>query len=282
MLAWAIGWQEVAVLVVVLGVFLLLPAWVFGGGALLLVGGRFLARSPKAKYGFCVGANVVSVLAGAAVSGAIVGVAVAVFGLASPATWAATAVALLAGLAVTWWVIRALLAVPFAKAVLAWLPTAWQVLLSPAVVLAIATPSATKAVGITDQSACARQLSKIGQAVATCVASRATMGGRREPITLADALKQLPPDFPRRCPAAKRQDRLAGRKQDYFVYASAWSNEKRQVIGCDLRGNHGDGTRTVLYADGCVHKRSEADFQAELAQPTNADFAKALRQAEGP
>jgi len=280
MLAWAIGWQELAILVVVLG-GILLPAWIFGGGALLFVGGRFLAKAPRATYWRSVAANAVSVLAGAVVAGAVVGVAVAVSGLGSTATWVATALALVAGLAVTWWVIRAMLAVPFAKAVLAWLPTAWQLILSPAVVLAIATPPLTKAAGIVDDTACAVRLRRIGQAVMTCAARRRFTGGRG-PVTLADALRQLPPDFPRRCPVAEENDQPAGRKEDYFVHAPEGFANRPQVIGCDLRGNHPDGTRNVLYSDGGVHKRSEADFQAELAQPANAEFAKALREIEGP
>jgi hypothetical protein len=37
----------------------------------------------------------------------------------------------------------------------------------------------------------------------------------------------------------------------------------------------------VLFLDGHVQTMGEPQFQAALAQPVNAEFAKALKEAEG-
>ena len=37
----------------------------------------------------------------------------------------------------------------------------------------------------------------------------------------------------------------------------------------------------VLYADMSVRQLSEKEFQGELGKPVNAEFAKAMREAEG-
>ena len=53
------------------------------------------------------------------------------------------------------------------------------------------------------------------------------------------------------------------------------------IIACDRTPIH-QGKRCVLYLDGHTQALEESDFQAELAQPHNAEFAKALQASEGP
>jgi len=99
----------------------LLGLLAFGGGALLWVGGRFLARAPKATYWRSVGANLLAILAGALVVGVFT-VAAGVLGGPSGAQ-AGLLLGSLAWLFATWWVIKAMFGTTLAKAALAWLPT---------------------------------------------------------------------------------------------------------------------------------------------------------------
>ena len=82
-----------------------------------------------------------------------------------------------------------------------------------------------------------------------------------------------------KCPSAK-----AGRDYDYFymppVRGKTFDGET--LIACDYKDNHPGNVRIVLYAGFHVAKRTEAEFQTELAHPRNAEFAAALRAAEGP
>ena len=57
------------------------------------------------------------------------------------------------------------------------------------------------------------------------------------------------------------------------------------MVACDYIDNHLDmgasrSGRNVLTFDGAVRWMGEAEFQAQLAQPQNAAFAAALREAE--
>ena len=85
-----------------------------------------------------------------------------------------------------------------------------------------------------------------------------------------------------KCPAAR-----SGRSCDYFYFPPASSLEDvprwaSAITACDLKGNHGGKGRNVLFLDSHVAWLTEADFQSALADPANAEFAKALREAEGP
>ena len=81
-----------------------------------------------------------------------------------------------------------------------------------------------------------------------------------------------------KCPSAD-----GNRKSDYFFH---FPGEEPDVgstlVACDYRGNHRDGRNVLTYQGSVRFYKGEAAFQAELAQPYNADFAKALRQVEGP
>jgi hypothetical protein len=79
-----------------------------------------------------------------------------------------------------------------------------------------------------------------------------------------------------KCPSAR-----GNRRSDYFFLLPPMDVPGTTIIACDYRGNHKDG-RWVLAYQATVQWFTEAQFQAELAKPENAAFAKALRQAEGP
>ena len=78
------------------------------------------------------------------------------------------------------------------------------------------------------------------------------------------------------CPSDK-----AGRQGDYFYLAPVKGAAETTIVACDLKGNHGGEGRNVLVSGFYVRWMKEAKFQAELANPENAAFAKALRAAEG-
>jgi len=71
----------------------------------------------------------------------------------------------------------------------------------------------------------------------------------------------------------------------YCVHFPAGEPEKidgRTLVACDLKGNHPDGMRNVLGYGGRGGYMDSRQFQAELQHPRNAEFAKALREKEGP
>ena len=87
-----------------------------------------------------------------------------------------------------------------------------------------------------------------------------------------------------KCPSAK-----SGRDCDYFYFQPAkkttdigMTNYQNTILACDFKDNHSGKGRSVLYADTRVQWLSEEQFQQELQQIYNADFAAALRKAEGP
>lgn len=83
------------------------------------------------------------------------------------------------------------------------------------------------------------------------------------------------------CPCVRDGLRPAGRTCDYFYFPPQSEDDPQTLVACDFARNHRDNSRSVLFADGYVKSLKHAEFQAELAKPVNAAFAKALRQAEG-
>ncbi len=88
---------------------------------------------------------------------------------------------------------------------------------------------------------------------------------------------------PVNCPG--RSSSRPGRPDYFYFHAPAKLQDVEDpfatIIICDLKGNHKDG-RNVAYADGHTAWLTEAEFQDELAEPENAKFAAALKEAEGP
>ncbi len=79
-----------------------------------------------------------------------------------------------------------------------------------------------------------------------------------------------------RCPAAEGRG-----YDDYFYHPPADGAPPRTLIACDFRDNHND-RRHVLDYYGRVDWMTEQSFRELLERPENADFARALRKAEGP
>lgn len=74
-----------------------------------------------------------------------------------------------------------------------------------------------------------------------------------------------------------------GRKYDYFYLPdTAGDYDPKRIVACELKGDYTEDGRNVLYADGAVKWLATPDFEAALADPVNAEFAAALKQAEGP
>jgi hypothetical protein len=87
----------------------------------------------------------------------------------------------------------------------------------------------------------------------------------------------LIPESCLKCPSAD-----SSREHDYFYFPATVSESPFRILACDYRDNHDGEVRSVLYLDNHVATLTEEQFQAELAEPYNAEFAKALRAAEGP
>jgi prepilin-type processing-associated H-X9-DG protein len=252
-------------------------AWIFGGGALLMVGGRYIVKTPKATYWRSVGTIVLAGLA----SSMIVTLASAVsFGLLGPVGIVGALAGAAAGLLVTWLIIKAMFAVSFGKAILAWLPTlALAIVALPIVgmLTAMIVPAVQQALDQTNRTKCTSNMISIGSAITFYRA----VNDDKWPADLT----ALTPEYVRSpavfvCRCVRDDTRPAGRTCDYFYLPPTSSNASQAIVACDFDGNHRDGSRNVLYADGSVRNMPAGAFQAALADPANAAFAAALRRAE--
>ena len=262
---------------------------VLAGGALLWVGGRFLAKSREATFGRCLSTHVGASVA-AIIGGLMIGIPFSIL----PGAWGALVrrIAMAAaGLLILAWLIRARLRLPWGRAMLAWLPTLAQ----PLVALLLVLPVVVPARRMQRRAECRAQLGRL----ATAIHRYASRHDGRLPPTL-DALGRRLDDggSPPRCPCA------AGRATGGYVYhgradppaerPEAGSDDPappltlshpglaRRIIACDLRCDRHGGGRNVLYGDGWARWLAERQFQAELARPCNAALATALRAAERP
>jgi len=241
---WLFWWQiPLVVIFVVVGVF--------GGGALLWVGGRFLAQVPAATFWRSVGTNLlVSVVMG---------------------------VLSLFGLPLGWLIIKGMFRTTYGKAILAWLPTLPIAFLGAGLTAAILVPTLQQANELTNRTICMSNLSGVGRAI-TLYKMR---NDRRYPPTLKVLIEAGQPSKYFRCPSARRSRREPGWRIDYFYLPPKPDTNRDRLMVCDFRENH-RGQRNVLRVGMVVDRLTEAEFQAELARPANADFAKALREIEGP
>ena len=69
-------------------------------------------------------------------------------------------------------------------------------------------------------------------------------------------------------------------QSDYFYLAPADDAPNEALIACDFEDNH-DRLRHAVRFGSSAPAFTEEQFQAELREPHNTAFAKALRQAEG-
>ena len=250
----------------------------FGGGGLLLVGRRFIARQPGATYGESVVAVVVGIVTTVPAQAFIYHIASLVMGGRTAACLVAGLLAFLAGVLIFVLTIQVICRLSFAKAFLAWLPLL-AVLVFQAGLVALVVLIFQYAQGMTDKTVCTSSLAAMSRATA---AYKAQHDGNWPPDL--QSLRTVKVDDMQTesflCPCVRGDRRPAGQTYDYFYFPPKSSAAPRTIVACDFGGNHGDGSRNVLRADGTFGPMSAEEFQAELAKPENATFAKALRQAE--
>jgi len=273
------GMAVFGVLAAAIGSLFGLVVCVFGGGALLMVGGRFIAKTPKATYWRSVGTITLVGLAASMIITLALVLSVALLG---PIGFVGALPGAAAGLLATWLVIKAMFKVSFGKAVLAWLPTlALAVIVLPIglMLTAMIVPAVQQALDQTNRTKCTSNIISIGSAITFYRA----VNDDKWPADLT----ALTPEYVRSpavyvCRCVRDGNRPAGRTYDYFYLAPTSNASPQTIIACDFDGNHRDGSRNVLFANGSVIKMTAAEFQASLADPANAAFAAALRQAEAP
>jgi len=254
----------------------------FGGGALLMVGGKYIAKSPRAGYWRSVGTVVLYSLASGAIAGVVIAVLIALSGAASGPVLIAGLLGLLiaavASLLVTWLIIKGMFRVSFGRAILAWLPTLGLAVFYAPMTLAVLVPALGSARDAANRAVCASNLSSITKSM---ILYKTDHDDHWPPDleALSRAYRQSPDLY--RCPC--RQDpRPAGRTSDYFYLSPRTRAADERIVACDYAGNHSDGSRNVLLANCGVRRMSAEEFQAALAKPENAAFAAALEKAEHP
>lgn len=246
-----------------------LGIWVFGGGTLLWVGWRFVAKAPKATYWRSIGTNVLASCAGAC-AWLLAGLAVAATGGAA----LIPLVGLAAGLPVIWLVIMAMFRISYRKAILAWLPTLGASVLAAPLLVLILMPGLGRARELARRARCMTNLSGIGKGIGIYVN---TADNDQWPPDLETLIRQGQPADMFRCPSGH-----PGRRFGYFYLQPEQESDGKTIIACDLRGNHGGEVRNYLNASMSVMPATEAEFQILLTHPRNAKFAAALRKVEGP
>lgn len=263
------AWYQIPLLV------FFLSAWIFGIGAMLFIGGRYIAKSSKATYWWSVLTNIVAAIAGTIVNGACAALGgMASSSVESPAPAIITSfMGLVAGLLVVWLVIKAMFRVSYGKAILAWLPAfGAQFLITVPLLVSLLLPSVNRARELAKQAVCKTRLKGIGTALE--LYNQAENG---YPLTITPLIEEGYASIKNfKCPS-DTQDR----EISYFYLPPVETDNGRTFVMCDLKGNHKD-LRNVLAKAGHVTYYSEEEFQTELAQPYNARFAEALKKAEGP
>jgi len=254
-------------------------ASVFGGGALLLVGRRVIAKQPGARYVESVATVILGGFIAVPAQTFVYYVASLVMGGQTVACLGAGLLAFLVGLLVFVLTIKCICRLSFAKAFLAWLPLlAVQVV--QAAVVALLVLMLQHAQLLADRTNCMSNLAAMSRAI---VAYKAEHDGNWPADIPAMRTAKLD-DAPLGsllCSCVDDPGRPVGRTVDYFYKPPESDDAGGAIVACDFGNNHRDGSRNVLFADGTFGPMSAAAFQVELAQPANADFAKALRQAEG-
>jgi len=267
------AWYQIPLLLILL---CFIPVCVFGAGALLFVGGRYIAKSSRATYWWSVLTYVVSVIGGVIshiiciVIGAVISSMVK-----SPAPGILLGlIGLIVGLFVTWLIIKSMFQVSFGKAILAWLPAfGVQFIIMTPLLVSILLPSINRARELAKQAVCKTRLKGLGTALELYAQSENTY-----PFTLMDLVKKgyaMENNF--QCPSDMNLE-----NGSYFYLPPRESDSGEMFVMCDLKGNHHGEVRNVLRKKGMVEGLPEEAFQMELTQPHNARFAAALKKAEGP
>ena len=149
---------------------------------------------------------------------------------------------------------------------------AW--LLTTPLWIAILMPTLTRARELARREICMINLNNVGKVLAVYAAD---YDGRMPPnLDVLVGLGLVEPSH-LLCPS----DTGFG-PASYFYLPGSPQDPPERIVACDYQENHRGEGRNVLFANGTVRWAKEAEFQAELAKPHNAEFAEALRAAEGP
>ena len=225
---------------------------VFGGGALLWVGGKYIAQAPRATYWRSVATNLLAGLV--------------------------TSFCSLLALPLAWLIIKGMFRTTYGKAILAWLPTIPTSLFAVGLWAAILVPALQQANELTNRTVCMSNLSSIGKGLTIYKG----MHDNRFPPSLDALIAEGQPRKHFVCPSVEPDRRPAGQKFDYFYLPPESEGDMSGILICDFRANHRGKQRNVLSVGMAVRRLTEPQFQAELARPINARFAEALRKVEGP
>lgn len=229
--------------------------WALGGGALLWVGAKYVAKLPSVSFGRAV---LAMLLAG--VAGIVLSPLNLLFGLG-----------VLVLIPVTWLIIMWILKTSFGKAILAWLPTLGMGIILIPLLISILIPSLARAREPAKRASCHSNLASIGKSVALYTNNNLDVYPPTFEHLILDGM--VPKAL--KCPSAE-----SDRESDYFYLAPANSEvDGSTIIACDLRINH-KGVRNFLMADFSVGQAKTEQFQQMLQEPQNAEFAKALAAFE--
>ena len=139
--------------------------------------------------------------------------------------------------------------------------------------LATLMPALGRAQELARRSQCGSNLNTIGKGMMIYMAEH-----EEAPPDIDTLIRQGTSEKTLKCPSAKGK-----RRCDYFfLFPKDEPDVGSTIVGCDFRGNHRDGRNVLTYMGSVKWIKGEAAFQAELALPHNAEFARALRAAEGP
>lgn len=236
---------------------------ILGNAALLWVGAHFISKLERIDYWLCVRTSIVLVLI------ALVAYVIASVPFFAKPFWSLLT-ALIAYLFLGWWRVVSTLKTSLGKAILAWLPSIFVV---PFVVTAFLLSSPTRPHKLSDKTTCLSHLNEISKAIAIY----GNNNNDAYPPSFKEIIdeKRCPPKI-FECPSDK-----SDRKVDYFYLQPLSNAPATTIILCDYKNNHRDKGRNVAYFDYHGAWLTEEQFQAELAKPQNAAFAKALAEAEG-
>ena len=236
---------------------------VFGGGALLLVGGKFIVKTPRATYWRSVLAMLVGVL------GSVALICFSILGLVVGLFW-------------TWLVIRAFFKISFGKSILAWLPVlGLQLLLGTLFVNFVLAPSFQRSMDYVRSVVSASNLSGIGKGISLYKTNNDDFypPSLNELIEDGEVSEKM-----LRHPSVS----IDGPRSYFYLPPKNGKDVDGSIlVACEKKGlNKSRKGRNVLFTGGLsdtgvVKFLSPEEFTAELAKPHNAAFAAALKQAEG-
>jgi competence protein ComGC len=237
--------------------------YIFGGGAFLYIGGRFIARESEVTYGWSLItiiaatlAQIVTLLLLGCVIDGILFSPTAFFFVFAVSSFAACGI------------VGKMVEISYGKAIFAWLPLfAVQLVL-----ISVFIPPMGPSKELAKRAVCKTRLKGLGTAMELYHQKYKTFPpSPKEFIEEGDA---SPKNF--KCPSD-----IQDRDMSYFYLPPLETDDGATFVMCDLKGNHKD-MRYVLMKDGVVKEFSEEAFHEQLTDPYNARFAVELKKAEGP